>query len=184
MGLLSGNRTRKEKVVAMPRRVLVVILAALVVGGAAGLAWFLFRPVPAEAGLASDFEEQSVSDLAAYVQGPAAIGLRLMALEALRKKTDSGVDDALTTIARGQDLRIAIHASTALGKQKSSSSKSALRDLVTDDKLDSAVRMAAMTAIAVHWKDADDLEWLESKAGTDSRLSGHAVWLKTAIYGK
>ena len=163
----------------MPVRLRIVVLSLLAVSLLGG-AWLLFRPAPAEAGLSSDFAAASVTDLRDYVEGRASLNLRLMALDALRRKTDSGVDDALGAIAGGTDLRVAIMSTTALGKRRS---KSVLLDLVTDEKLAKEVRMAAMTAVAVQWKDPDDLEWLVSKAGTDSVLSGHAEWLESHVYG-
>jgi hypothetical protein len=163
----------------MPVRLRIVVLSLLAVSLLGG-AWLLFRPAPAEAGLASDFAEASLTDLTKYVQGPAALSLRLMALDAIRRRTDSGVDDALVAIAGSTDLRVAIISTTALGKRRS---KSTLKDLVTDGKLAKEVRMAAMTAVAVQWKDPDDLSWLASKAGSDSTLSGHAKWLETHVFG-
>ena len=165
----------------MRTRILVLGLLALFLVG--GLCFVLLRG-EARAGLSADLAEYSVTDLRKYVQSEAAGNLKLLALEILRKSSDAGVEDELVTIARGTDLRMAVAASTTLGRRKVSASKGALEDLVTDRDLGTEVRMAAMTAIAVHWKDADDLEWLESKASTDSRLSGHAAWLKIAIYRK
>jgi hypothetical protein len=50
---------------------------------------------------------------------------------------------------------MAVYAAGALGKQKTNDSKKAIKDLITDTKLGAEVRKAAMSALAVHWKDSD-----------------------------
>jgi len=180
-GSPSGNEDRKEKVVPMRTRILLLGLLALFLVG--GLCFVLLRG-EAEAGLSSDLAESSVTDLRKYVEGGAAPNLKMLALETMRKSSDAGVEDELVTIAKGRDLRMAIYAATTLGRRKSSDSKSALKDLVTNGKLGTEVRKGAMTAIAVHWKDAGDLSWLKSKTADDATLSGHAGWLEDHVYGK
>jgi len=159
----------------MRRSLLWFVVLILLVGSA-----FLFgSPKPASA----DFADQSVSDLAEYVQSGAALNLRLMALEALRKETGTTVDGELLAIAKGTEFRIAIYATTALGKRKTSSSKAQLKKVLENTKLKKEVRMAAMNAIAVHFKTSVDLTYLQSKASSDKDLKARYLWLKKHIYG-
>ena len=166
----------------MKRRFLVVVLPLLLASGVAGLLWLAASGGPAAAGTASDFGKAANSELVKYVQGGAALNLRLMALEALRKK--SGSTSELVTIARGDDLAIAVYGCAALGRQKTSDAKTALKDLVTSTKLGTEVRKAAMSAIAAHWKEAEDLKWFEKQTGSDSALKSHGEWLGTCVYEK
>ncbi len=159
----------------MRRSLLWFAVLILLVGSA-----FLFgSPKPA----AADFADESVSDLAKYVQSGAALNLRLMALEALRKKTGTTIDGELLAIAKGTDFRMAVYSCTALGKRKTSTSKAQLKKVLENTKLKKEVRMAAMNAIAVHFKTSVDLTYLHSKAGSDQDLKARYLWLKKHIYG-
>ena len=159
----------------MRRSLVWLALLILFVGSA-----FLFgSPKPASA----DFADESVSDLAKYVQSGAALNLRLMALEALRKKTGTTVDGELLSVARGSDFRIAIYATTALGKRKTSTSKAKLKAVLENTSLKKEVRMAAMNAIAAHFKTSGDLTYLWSKAASDADLKARYYWLKQHVYG-
>ena len=42
--------------------------------------------------------------------------------------------------------------------------------------------MAAMNAIAVHFKTSIDLTYLKAKAGTDKDLKARYYWLKQKVY--
>jgi hypothetical protein len=79
---------------------------------------------------------------------------------------------------------MAVYAAGALGKQQTNDSKRAIKDLITDTKLGAEVRKGAMSALAVHWKDSDDLAWLSEKTGSEAKLKSHYDWLKTRVYGK
>lgn len=152
--------------------------AALIV--LVGAALVLGSPKPAEA----DFADQSVSDLAKYVQSGNALNLRLLALEQLRLKTGTSVDDELLAIAKGSDFRIAIYSCTALGKRKTSTSKTKLKAVLENTSLNKEVRMAAMNAIAVHFKTSSDLTYLWSRASSDTDLKARYEWLKKNVYGQ
>lgn len=152
--------------------------AALAVLGAAAIALTLVTTRPVEAG----FGSAELNDLVAYVKGGHADNLRLQALAAIGKL--EGAEDALDSIARGGDTRMAIYACTRLGRVKSSAAKGVLKALVTDTKAKTSTRVAAMTAIAVHWRSSSDLEWLKEKTESDSALSAHATWLERTVYGK
>ena len=130
----------------------------------------------------ADFSDQSISDLGKYVQTGSAINLRLMALEQLRKKTGTTVDSELLAIAKGSDFKMAVYATTALGKRKTSTSKAKLQAVLENTKLKKEVRMAAMNAIAVHFKTSIDLTYLKAKAGSDQDLMARYSWLKQHVY--
>ena len=130
----------------------------------------------------ADFSDESISDLARYVQSGNALSLRLMALEELKNKTGTTVDDELLAIAKGSDFRMAVYATTALGKRKTSTSKAKLKMVLENSKLKKDVRMAAMTAIAVHFKTSIDLTYLWSKASSDQELTARYYWLKQHVY--
>jgi hypothetical protein len=160
-------------------KVWVPCLAAML---AAGVVVVLALPrEEARAGSASDFSKTANADLVKYIQGGSSRNLRLCALGALCKRTESTND--IVTLARGKDMGMAAFAAGALGKQHTSASKTALRDLITDTKLGAEIRKAAMSALVVHWKDADDLTWLSDKTGSHSVLKAHYSWLETR-YGK
>jgi hypothetical protein len=147
----------------MRRRKLIPVLLLLAATVLAG-ALFLFPGGPAEAG----FTSESTEDLVDYVKSDAALNLRLMALDAIRKKSESGIETELEKIAKGKDTVIAVYACTTLGRKKSSKAKTALQAIVEDTKLGKEVRKGAMSAIAVHWKSSSDLTWLQSKTSSDS----------------
>jgi hypothetical protein len=87
----------------------------------------------AEAG----FTSESKDALVKYLESDAAFNLKLMALDALRKKTSSGIEDELEDLAAGDDLPLAIYATTALGKKKTSDAKASLKwDLRREDGRD------------------------------------------------
>jgi hypothetical protein len=166
----------------MKRRFLVVVLPLLLVGGVAGVVWLAVSGGPAAAGTASDLAKSDDADLVKYVQGGAALNLRLLAVEVLRKRDDS--TGSLVEIVKGSDLATAAYGCAALGRQGSSDAKAALQDLVTNTKLGTEVRKAAMSAIAAHWKEAEDLKWFEKQTGSDSALKSHCEWLGTCVYEK
>ncbi len=72
--------------------------------------------------------------------------------------------------------------STSLGKRRSAASKAALRKVLENTKLKKDVRMAAMNAIAVHFKTSSDLTYLWSKASSDADLKARYYWLKKNVY--
>jgi hypothetical protein len=122
-------------------RVGVLCLAAVL---AVGVVLVLALPrEEARAGAATDFAQSDNADLVKYVQGGAALNRRLVALEVLRKKAGSTAD--LVDIAGGKNAVLAVYAAGALGKQKTSDSKAALKDLVTNTKLGAEVRKAAVS---------------------------------------
>ena len=160
------------------RRIAVGILCLFLAGG---IGFVVFQPEPVEAG----FTSEEVEDLVEYVSDSGvSLNLRLVALEALRKKTDSGVEAELEKLAKGDDFRIAVYSCTALGKRKSSGAKSRLKTLVSTTTLKTDVRKSAMTAIAVHFKSTADLTWMESETASDSKLKSHCAWLSTYIYNR
>jgi hypothetical protein len=133
---------------------------------------------------AADFTDKTVAELSSFITSGASLNLRLMALDAMRKKSSTAIDDELVKIAKGSDLRIAIYSATALGKRKTTTSKSKLLSLLADTKVKKDVRMAAMTAVAVHFKDSGDLDDLYDEAKSDSDLKAHYLWLKSNVYGR
>ena len=158
------------------RRSLVWFAVLIVLVGSAML---LGSPKPASA----DFADQSVSDLAKYVQSGAALNLRLCALQTLVDSEGSTVDAELLAIAKGSDFKMAVYATTALGKRKTSTSKAQLKKVLENTSLKKDVRMAAMNAIAIHFKTSIDLTYLQSKAGSDQDLKARYLWLKKHVYG-
>ena len=93
------------------------------------------------------------------------------------------VDAELLAIAKGSDFRMAVYATTALGKRKTSTSKAKLKAVMENTKLKKDVRLAAMNAIAVHFKTSGDLTYLWSKASSDTDLKARYYWLKQHVYG-
>lgn len=161
----------------MKARVLVPgVLVVLLVGGAI----FLLLPKAATA----DFTSDSLTDLVAYVKGDHPDNLKLCALRALRKKTDSGVETELGKLAKATKGMVAIAATTQLGAKKSDDAKKELKSILTDTKVATSVRIGALSAIAYGWKDSKDLTDLESKTKDDSKLSSQLTWLKTNVYEK
>ena len=132
---------------------------------------------------AADFSDRSVSDLAKYVQSGNALNLRLCALQTLVDSEGSTVDAELLAIAKGSDFKMAVYATTALGKRKTSTSKAQLKKVLENTSLKKDVRMAAMNAIAIHFKTSIDLTYLQSKAGSDQDLKARYLWLKKHVYG-
>jgi hypothetical protein len=165
----------------MRRGSLIVVGCALSIPLAVLVVWLAGGRERAEAGTATDFAKTANADLVKYIQGGSSRNLRLCALDALRKKTGSTND--LLTLARGKDMVTAAFSIGALGRQKTSDSKKVLKELITDTKLGAEVRKAAMSALVVHWKNADDLTWLSEKTGSHSDLKAHYSWLETR-YGK
>lgn len=166
----------------MKRRSLVVVLLLLFAVGVAGVVWLAVPGEKAVAGTASDFAKASTSELVQYIQSGASLNLRLMALEVVRKKSGSTAD--LVAIAKGNDLAIAAYACGSIGRQNTSDAKTALKDLVTNTKLGTEVRKAAMSAMASTWQSEDDLAWLKREVASDSGLKTHANWLETYVYEK
>ncbi len=134
----------------------------------------------AEAGYSSD----TVKELVSYLEGDAAFNLKLQALDALRKKTDTGVESDLEKLAKGDDVKLAIFVTTALGKKGTADAKKKLKSLLENGDLDIKVRIGAMSAIAYHWKDSGDLTYLEKKSKGNTTLSSRYAWLKKHVYGK
>ena len=108
--------------------------------------------------------------------------LKLCAIDALRKSSETGIDDELVKLAKRSDVGLGVAATTALGKRKTSAAKTELKALLESGVVAKNVRIGAMTAIAVHWKDASDIPYLESKTASDSVLKAHSAWLKTNLY--
>jgi hypothetical protein len=131
------------------------ILSTLLLAAVVGRGWLLGDPSPARAGTAADSADRSVSSLAAYAQSSAALNLRLMALEGLRRKAGSA--DDLAVLVKGADVPLAVYAASALGRQATEDVRSALKDLVTESTAATEARKAAMSALAVHWKSESDL---------------------------
>lgn len=151
-----------------------VIAAVLLAGGAAAV----FLPGPAQA----NPDEAEVAKLVAYLKDRHPRNLKAVALDALRRK--SGAEAKLEELARGSDLYVAVAATTQLGKKGTAAAKSALFDLFEDGDLKANVRLSAMTAIAVGWKDEGDLDDLEETAAGRSELSARLAWLEEKVYGK
>jgi hypothetical protein len=151
-----------------------VALSAFV-GGA-----FLFgSPEPAEA----DFSECTISELGKYVQSDAALNLRLVALAAIRRREDSTVDGELVALTASKDLRVAVYSCTALGQRKTAGSKAALFGVLKNTGRSEEVRLAAMTAIATHFKTSLDLPELWKVAKDDAALTARYNLLKSRVYG-
>jgi len=162
----------------MGRRVGVVLIVAalavatvLVIGKA---------PREAEAG----FTSEKVKSLVSYLGSGAPHNLKLMALDALRKKTDSGVEGELEKIAKGKDTRLAVAATTALGRKKSTTAKTRLKGLLENKKLSSPVRVGALSAILYSWKDKGDFTYLASKTEGDAKLTAHYTRIKTKLFAQ
>jgi hypothetical protein len=161
-------------------RVWVPCLAAVL---AAGVVVVLALPrEEARAGSSSD----EVRKLVAYVKGDAARNLKLQTLQKLveQNSTDSSVEDALESLAKGSDEVIAIYSASALGRRGGSDGRKKLESLVTNEKLGKSVRIAALSAIAFGFKDKDDLSWMASETKDDSELASQYSWLKKNVYGE
>jgi hypothetical protein len=173
----SGKTAGKRKGASPMRRSLPWFAALIVLIGAA-LVFGSQRPATA------NFSDDSVSDLAKYVQSGNATNLKLCALQRLVESEGSTVDDELLAIAKGSDFKMAVYSTTALGKRRSASSKSNLKKVLENTSLNKEVRMAAMNAIAVHFKTSSDLTYLWSKASSDADLQARYQWLKKNVYGQ
>ena len=64
--------------------------------------------------LADPTPSKKVLDLVAEIQSDRALNLRLMALEKLRKLSDTGVEAELAKLAKGKDLALAAFATRAM----------------------------------------------------------------------
>lgn len=151
--------------------------------GAVAVLAFLLIPGGEEAAEAG-FSDEGVEDLVAYVKSDASWNLRLQALEALRKKDADGIEGELDDLARGSDLRLAVAATTSMGRMTGSTAKSKLKKILEAKSLDTEVRIGALSAIAYHWKDADDLSYLEKESKNDSKLLSAYKDVKKRVYGK
>lgn len=151
------------------------LFTALVVGG---LVLLVLPREQAEAG----FTSEATKDLVKYAKSGAALNLRLQALEAIRKRNETGIEAELESLARGSDRVLAVYSCTTLGRKNTTAAKSSLKALFESGSTDKMVRKSAMTAIAVHWKDADDLSYFDSKTTGDSDLRAHYLFLKSKIY--
>ncbi len=156
-----------------------VVVGAMVLALCAGVAYWLATPKALASG-----SSEKVDKLVDYLEGDAALTLKLTALETLRKLTDRGVEDGLEKIAKGSDTELAVFATTALGRKKTTAAKKKLKSLLENGKLEKDVRVGALMAIAVHWKDSGDLEYLESKTKSDTVLADRCAWVKKHIYKK
>lgn len=141
-----------------------------------GLAFLVFPPRPAEADLSSE----KTAKLVKYLGSKAPLNLKLLALEILRQR--SGTETDLSKLARGSDVKLAIFATTALGRKKTSAAKEKLKGLLDLASLSTHVRVGAMTAIAVHFKDPGDLSFLESRSRNDATLKARYLWLRSEVY--
>jgi hypothetical protein len=150
---------------------LFVALALLFLGG---------TEEPAEAG----FTGESEAALVEYLEGGAPHNLKLMAIDALRKKSGTSADAALEELARGSDVRLAIASTTALGKRATSGSKAKLKSILEDDELGDSVRIGALTAIAEHFRDGDDLDYLDSESEGNSALRAQYHHVRSSVYGQ
>jgi len=147
----------------------IAITAALIIGNA---------PKQAEAG----FTSEKVKALVSYLEGGSPYNLKLQALEALRKKTDSGVEGELEKIAKGKDTRLAVAATTALGRKKTTKAKTSLKGLLENTKLKSPVRIGALSAILYGWKDKGDFTYLSSKTKGNAKLVAHYTRTKSKLF--
>ena len=144
---------------------------------AAGYAVSLFKPAPAVA-------DQAVDDLKKTALSDLAIEDRLVAVEGLRRKGGTSALDALKDVAKEGDLPVAAAACAALGRAKSSGSKDRLKALLETSALRKEVRITAGGAIAWHWKDADDEDYLQEKMDDNGEMESHFQALKTAVFDK
>ena len=164
----------------MVMRASLVLPAVLLVAILAFFLAFDDPTPPVQAGIANEFAKDSLSDLGKYVVGDKPLNLRLVALEQLRKK--SGSESQLKTVALGNEKAMAIFATTALGKKKTTAAKTALKDVLESTSAATTVRAAALNAIAEHFKDADDLSYLWSKAKGNDELEARYNHVKTSVY--
>ena len=134
--------------------------------------------------LADPTPSQEVLDLLAEIKSDASLNIRLMALEKLRRTDDASTESELENLVRGSDARIAAFAAGALGRVGTESAKSRLLGIAGSTSLGTDARAGAMTAVAVHWKDSDDLDALEDRAGTNERLQAHCTFLEQNVYGQ
>ena len=151
------------------------LCTALVVGG---LVLLVLPREQAEAG----FTSEATKDIVKFLKSGAAQNLKMQALEALRRSSDSGIEAELESLARGSDRLLAVYSCTTLGRKNTTAAKSSLKALFQSGATDTLVRKSAMTAIAVHWKDADDLTYLDARTTGDSELRAHYEFLKSKIY--
>ena len=138
----------------------------------------LLGTVGARAGTVSD----EVKALVTFINSGAAPNLRLCALNDLKALDDDAVETELAKIAKGDDLFIATYATTTLGRKKTKAAKKSLKSLLENTSLDIDVRMGALTAIAVHFKNKGDITYLESKTKSNTKLKARCAWLKTNVY--
>ena len=132
--------------------------------------------------LADPTPSQEVLDLLDVIKSDAATNRRLMALEELRRLSEDSVESELEKLVRGSDARIAAFAAGALGRVGTSSAKGRLLGIAGSTSLGNDARMAAISGIAAHWKDENDLDALEDRAGSNERLQAHITWLEENWY--
>jgi hypothetical protein len=139
---------------------------------AAGVAWPLVRPLPAEA-------DPDVATLAKVAGSKVGLHQRLAALADLEAIGSEQATAALASLARGKDLRVAAAACAQLGRLQSSGGRSALKALVEDTGLSMEGRMAAAAALASHSNDVEeDLDYLAEQAEGSQRLSSFVAVLR------
>lgn len=116
--------------------------------------------------------------------GEGPLNKRLMALEEIRTSGSGEAAATLADIARKASIGVSSAACAQLGRIQSASAKAKLRGLLEDTSLDAKVRDAAASSIAVHWKDPDDIAYLEEKCSGNKRLEKRVAMLKTKVYGR
>ena len=84
-----------------PRCIGTGILCLLLVGG---VFFITFQSQEVEASFTSD----DVEELVEYLESDTAYNLKLMAVDALRKKKDTGVEKEHETLATGDDFKLAV----------------------------------------------------------------------------
>jgi hypothetical protein len=152
------------------RNGLSVLLGVLVVG------WGLshWRPGAARA-------DATVDGLKTVALSDVALNLRLKALDDLKANGTADATTALEAVAKAGDLQVASAACAALGRMKTSGSKSKLKGVLETSSLSTEIRMAAAACIAEGWKDSGDISYLADKC-TGTKLEAHLVVLKAKVY--
>jgi hypothetical protein len=140
-----------------------------------GFGLSLLKPPPAEA-------DASVDGLKSVALSGVGLNQRLLALEALREAGSTGALAALEDVAKTGDVRVASGACAQIGLMESSASKARLKAVLEDSRTPAAVRRAAASSIAAHWKDSGDLTYLEGRCNSDTALGATVSWLRTHVY--
>jgi len=103
------------------------------------------------------------------IESDVGMSQKLRAFERLKKKGTADAISELVKLTEHSDARISAAACTALGRMKSDASKGKLKAIIKSSTKKTALRKAAMNALARHGSFSDR-SWLESNTKNDSKL--------------